>query len=655
MRALGLAALAFALAGGAQAQAPTGVTVYPPAFFAEARPATALDMIERLPGFSFDEGDEDVRGYSGAVGNVLIDGQRPASKRDGLDEVLARIPAAAVERIELIRGGAPGVDMGGRQVLANVVRKSEASAEGLVEAGMALNPDTVLPSLRLEGSRRRDGRFAEAALRLAEELDDEGGTGFRRRYGPSGALFRDAAVDERTRTRIGELKGGYEQPLAGGGLRASVSLLSEQARSRFTETAAETVQGREDTLSGEAGLRFERPLGERMKLDLVAIQQLGRLDSEEEDGSERFTEDSTSGESILRAAVRITRSESLSWEAGAEAAFNFLESRAALEEDGVPQALQGADVRVEERRAEAFAAATWKPAPALSLEAALRFEVSQIAQSGDIALERRFTYPKPRLAAAWSLSDSQQVRLRIERTVGQLDFGDFVASASLDEGAVSAGAADLEPTKAWVFEAAWERRFLEDGALVLTVRHEALTDVIDRVLFTGPGFALDAPDNIGDGRRDSLEATLTLPLGGIGLLTANAAWRNTEVADPTTGETRRISGEEPFTGEVAFTQDLKRWNANWGVEVGLAEREPEFRFDEVRLEREAAWYSAFVEMRPARAWRVKVKAENISGRSVGLRREVFDGPRESSPLDFIEERGTDFDPYVEIEVRRAFE
>src|SRR5690606_28413535 len=156
-------------------------------------------------------------------------------------------------------------------------------------------------------------------------------------------------------------------------------------------------------------------------------------------------------------------------EAGAEAAFNFLESRAALEEDGVPQALQGADVRVEERRAEAFAAATWKPAPALSLEAALRFEVSQIAQSGDIALERRFTYPKPRLAAAWSLSDSQQVRLRIERTVGQLDFGDFVASASLDEGAVSAGAADLEPTKAWVFEAAWERRFLEDGALVLTV------------------------------------------------------------------------------------------------------------------------------------------------------------------------------------------
>jgi hypothetical protein len=50
-RALSLAALAWAIAGGASAQ----VTTYPPAFFAEARPATALDMVERLPGFTFEE------------------------------------------------------------------------------------------------------------------------------------------------------------------------------------------------------------------------------------------------------------------------------------------------------------------------------------------------------------------------------------------------------------------------------------------------------------------------------------------------------------------------------------------------------------------------------------------------------------------------
>eukprot|EP01030_Chromulinospumella_sphaerica_P023915 gene23915-23975_t len=61
-----------------QAATPTanqGVTAYPASFFAEAQPNSAMDMIARIPGFAFDEGDS-VRGYGGAAGNVLIDGQR---------------------------------------------------------------------------------------------------------------------------------------------------------------------------------------------------------------------------------------------------------------------------------------------------------------------------------------------------------------------------------------------------------------------------------------------------------------------------------------------------------------------------------------------------------------------------------------------------
>ena len=59
-----------------------GVISYTPADFAAARPNTALDMINRLPGFAFDGGDS-VRGFAGAAGNVLIDGQRP-DHQDGL-------------------------------------------------------------------------------------------------------------------------------------------------------------------------------------------------------------------------------------------------------------------------------------------------------------------------------------------------------------------------------------------------------------------------------------------------------------------------------------------------------------------------------------------------------------------------------------------
>ncbi|MFZ5728991.1 MAG: TonB-dependent receptor, partial [Pseudomonadota bacterium] len=44
-----------------------GVISYPPAFFADAQPTTALEMVERLPGFALDVGD-DVRGFEGAAG-----------------------------------------------------------------------------------------------------------------------------------------------------------------------------------------------------------------------------------------------------------------------------------------------------------------------------------------------------------------------------------------------------------------------------------------------------------------------------------------------------------------------------------------------------------------------------------------------------------
>src|SRR6185436_20195390 len=91
-----LAAIAAPALGQEQAPAPQpaasqqGVISYTPADFASARPNTALDMINRLPGFTLIAGDQ-VRGFAGAAGNVLIDGQRPTSKTDNLQDILARV------------------------------------------------------------------------------------------------------------------------------------------------------------------------------------------------------------------------------------------------------------------------------------------------------------------------------------------------------------------------------------------------------------------------------------------------------------------------------------------------------------------------------------------------------------------------------------
>ena len=59
------------------------VVSYQAPYFADARPGNAFDMIQRVPGFAFDGGAQ-VRGFAGAAGNVLIDGERPTTKQDDL-------------------------------------------------------------------------------------------------------------------------------------------------------------------------------------------------------------------------------------------------------------------------------------------------------------------------------------------------------------------------------------------------------------------------------------------------------------------------------------------------------------------------------------------------------------------------------------------
>src|SRR5689334_6255795 len=82
------------------AAAASNVMPYKPDFFSQFRPNTAMDMVGRIPGFSFD-GASGARGFSGTGGNVLIDGERPPSRGDNLSSIIGRIPASAVERIDV--------------------------------------------------------------------------------------------------------------------------------------------------------------------------------------------------------------------------------------------------------------------------------------------------------------------------------------------------------------------------------------------------------------------------------------------------------------------------------------------------------------------------------------------------------------------------
>ncbi|HEV2865182.1 MAG TPA: TonB-dependent receptor plug domain-containing protein, partial [Allosphingosinicella sp.] len=128
---LWLAAPAGALA---QEAAPSGRIVYEADYFRGFAPSNALDIVQRVPGFTLDVGSQEVRGFGQAAGNVVINGARPSSKSDTLDTILARIPASRVLRVEVGPGDLFGAEYSGRPQVLNLVLNSTGGLAGTVDA-----------------------------------------------------------------------------------------------------------------------------------------------------------------------------------------------------------------------------------------------------------------------------------------------------------------------------------------------------------------------------------------------------------------------------------------------------------------------------------------------------------------------------------------
>src|SRR5262249_35132354 len=158
-----------------------------------------------------------------------------------------------------------------------------------------------------------------------------------------------------------------------------------------------------------------------------------------------FNETDFSAESIVRGILHWNPTSALTVDGGGEFAFNRLHTRTDFSDNGVDIPIPAGNVTVEERRGEAFTTATWRMTPKLTLEGGLRIEDSTISSKGDVVLSKTLVYPKPRVVLTWSPNDDNQVRLRAEREVGQLDFKNFAASATLNGNGVVAGNPDLVP------------------------------------------------------------------------------------------------------------------------------------------------------------------------------------------------------------------
>lgn len=663
---LGLGACIAAPAAG---QEGTGVPnpVYDRQFLARTQPSNAYEMVALLPGFTLVEGDTDLRGYSGAAGNVLIDGQRPAGKTDSLETILKRIPAARVERIVLVRAGSPGYDMQGYALLADVVLAKGGKIGGRIEAEQAIYRHGLrAPRLSVQGSFDDHGRVIDVFGAIYREIDDEHGFGVRNRIAADGAPLRLVDYAQPEGADIAQATLAYRQPLFGGTLRLN-GLIQDKRKFAdiayaitFPEPGAIDGSEREHARTYEGGLRYERALGPANDLELVgsyrSIATVGIDREQASSGSSLADERSNAGEAILRAALRHHRGGA-TIEFGAEGAINTLGSRNALFEDGTPVPIPQADVRVVEHRAEFFVTASRPLDARTTVEAGLRYEMSRLSQTGDADLSKSLAFWKPRARLSWSPTAKQTLRLLFEREVGQLDFGDFVGASSLTSGTISAGNTDLEPDSLWRLELAYERRF-GAGSFTAAIRREWISDLVDQLPIVIDGTIYDAVGNIGAARRDEFEAALKWPLDALGakgvVVTADLVARRSRATDPSTGERRAISGDIPVEARVALTHDIPAWNLRWGGGYAFARTETSFKVEEVEADRIAGRLDLFVEYHPAAQWTVRLFGKNLTDSPATRTRDIYTDIRGDGALRYRELRVLRSGRYVGLTVQRSF-
>jgi len=644
--------------------AQKGVLVFTPDFFAAQRPNTALDMVDRVPGFTADDGSG-ARGFEGAVGNILINGNRPASKNDQGTDVLERTPADKVDRIELIRGGAPGIDMQGYSVVVNVVLKQGSSRQSVATWNAALfdgNHDVYGGSYQFTA---KDGARSWSVL-----LSD--GTSTSDSNGPGRSIVRDgggAVLSDRPYANDGWGGGdsarlNYSGPVAGGKLEATAQYGVHDWEEWQTIGAGADLDRSdyaEKEKSGELGLTWIRPLKPKWTLETRVIHQFEHFD-EVATGlqtvggvagdEQRFTAKGKSSESILRALVRHERTSALTLEAGGELAYNMLDTDQAYTEGGTPIALPSASVKVEELRGEAFAKGTWRVDPKLTLEGGLRLETSTIKQSGDASAKESFFYAKPRFQATWTPKANHQLRVHFERELGQLDFDDFAASAELDDNTVYGGNVDLVPEQRWISEVIYERRFWGEGIVSVGYRHDKIIDVIDRLPLPG---GLSATGNIGNGTLDRLSLNIVVPLDKLGFkggrFTFKNDWNETHVTDPTTGKDRPISGIRPTQANIGVQQDIARWKTQWGINWLPLLGQGTYGPDQINTWRGAGYVESFVEYKPTPT--LSLRAQLNLWDDFTIHREVYSN-RATRAIAFTEDRDINPVTFVSLKVRKTF-
>ena len=655
---------------------PSGARTYLPAEFSRYAPRTALDMLNRVPGFSIRQEDQE-RGLGQASGNVLINGQRISGKSNDVVTELSRIPAQNVERIEIVDGATLDIPGLSGQVANVIVGNTGINGQYAYRPefrAYATDPLFTRFEISVGGTRGP----VEYTIGLSNPASRSGAEGPTAIFDPTGSLME---------TRDDHWKGNAEQPRVSarlvfdgpGTAVGNLNLLYGRLYFDYVETGMRTSPGqparRRVVTIDEGGDNYEIGGDYEMPLGLGHLKMIGVARGQETptetnvlstfvDGTSasgsRVTGVGDEGELIGRTEYRWTGSGGGEWQLSAEGAFNSLDNTSqlfSLQPDGRYEeiALPGGTARVEEDRYEVMATYGRTLSPYVGMKLSVGGEYSRLSQIGNAGGTRSFERPKGEISAAWQPSASTDVNLKLARKVGQLNFYDFLASVDIADEQEDAANPDLVPQQSWDLDLEGVRRMGDHGTTTLRFYGRHIDDIIDYIPIGATG---QAPGNLDQAIVYGVQSRSTFNLDAIGFrgarVDAAVQWQDSRVDDPLTGESRPISNSLQESSSIALRHDVPATDWAWGTGFSYQRNNRYFRLNEVgRVWEGPVWGDLYVEHKDVYGLTVRAGVYNLTGADSKWDRTVYVG-RRTGPVDFVEQRDRTIGPIFSFAIRGKF-
>lgn len=678
--------------------------IYEAGFFEQFAPVSVKDMLDRIPGIGLvlntnrgAIGNENARGLGGSS-QILIDGKRLAGKANEAESQLARIAAAEVERIEIIRGSSSQLDVQNSGQIVNIVLKrapsriSRSAEVGILsyrdgnvepEASFAVTGQRGALNYQISASARNSYNVDESfelslhpGLQINEIVEFE-----RTREQDTYTVNSNLTYDLTRNDRIA-FNALYSESDPPSSLQRSITDFNGVAP--VTRFERERVPASSD--NWELGGDYEHNFANGSKYKFLFILNDKNNETTRErwqfaapGASERknlFLANSSSyQENIVRTSYTWNLLPDQGMELGLEVADTIQDtdlklgqplpgpgtaSHGGLTPINVPNAYS----TVEEIRYEGFAVHNWRINSRMTLESSLIAEFSEIEQTGDIYNKRDFDFLKPKFDFRFNINSSVQMRASVEKVVSQLSFADFSAATNNrdEDQDTIAGNPELEQEESWRFTLNMDYRLPNDGGVLNSrIFYHDIDNAIGKIdISRSPAALASTNGNVGHGTIVGLNLDASIRFGFIGfpqaLLTAGLLVQESRISDPLINSVRKVVPFDKGSWRIGFRQDVARYALNYGFTYTdrFDGNRPFYDIDNVLFIGSSSDFTAFLEKTAFGGLTFRVEARNILDHENKQERRRYNGYLRDASLKEIERFSVTNGPVISLKLRGTF-